>query len=195
MGIRLAVNEDIDALTSIMATSIKQLLSPYLTNEQINASQEFMGLDTTLISDNTYFVFAENDEILGCGGWSARSTLFGGDHTTDRNPGFLNPKTDAARIRAMYTHPDHKRRGIGRAILSVCETAAHHAGFRRTTLVATIAGQKLYQQAEYEIIRRFEQRTSTGVAVPLIEMGKTLNDKTLLTSNTNTPNVRKKAER
>jgi GNAT superfamily N-acetyltransferase len=90
----------------------------------VKASYEVMGLDTQLITDGTYFVVEDGDEIAGCGGWSRRATLFGGDHSAGRDAALLDPAHDAARVRAMYTHPDHTRKGVGRMVLDACEAAA-----------------------------------------------------------------------
>jgi GNAT superfamily N-acetyltransferase len=133
-----------------------------------------MGLDTQLIADATYFAIEEHGRIVGCGGWSRRATMFGGDHTTGRSDALLDPARDAARVRAMYTDPDHARRGIGRAILDACEGAARAEGFQRAELVATLAGEPLYRACGFAPIEAFEQMTQAGVAVPLILMGKAL---------------------
>jgi GNAT superfamily N-acetyltransferase len=101
----------------------------FLTPEQIAASRMIMGLDTQLIEDGTYYVATVGGELAGCGGWSRRNTLYGGDHSPGRDAALLDPARDAARIRAMYTHPAFARRGVGRLILAVCERAAVAAGF------------------------------------------------------------------
>jgi GNAT superfamily N-acetyltransferase len=111
-----------------------------------------MGLDTQLIDDRTYFVVESGGRIAGCGGWSRRAPPFGGDHSSNRDDRLLDPGTDPARVRAMYTHPDFARRGVGRMILSLCEAAAAAAGFRRVELVATLAGERLYGACGYEIL-------------------------------------------
>jgi GNAT superfamily N-acetyltransferase len=109
---------------------------------------------------------------VGSGGWSKRATPFGGDHSPGRDARLLDNKTEAARVRAMYTHPDFTRRGIGRLILSLCEGAAACEGFARVELVATMAGEPLYRACGYEPVEAFEQRTSNGVLVPLLRMSK-----------------------
>jgi GNAT superfamily N-acetyltransferase len=171
---RQAVRDDIAALTPLMRRAIKELLSPYLPAESVEASFEIMGLDTQLIDDGTYYAVLDGETIVGCGGWSRRATLFGGDHSAGRDAALLDPMTDAARVRAMYTHPDWTRRGIGRFILSLCETAAAQEGFRRSELVATLAGEPLYRACGYGVIERFESATSSGVHIPLLRMAKAL---------------------
>jgi GNAT superfamily N-acetyltransferase len=112
--------------------------------------------------------------LAGCGGWSRRATLYGGDHATSlREPRLLDPATEAARIRAMYTHPDFARRGIGRRVLSVCEDAARTAGFARVEMMATLAGEPLYRACGYAEIERTAADVD-GVEVPLVRMGKVL---------------------
>jgi GNAT superfamily N-acetyltransferase len=131
-------------------------------------------LDTQLVADRTYFAIEAGDRLAGCGGWSRRATLFGGDHSAGRDAAVLDPATDAARVRAMYTHPDFVRRGIGRMILDACETAAAAEGFRRCELAATLAGEPLYLACGYRQIERFDEPTPQGVEVPLVRMGKSL---------------------
>jgi GNAT superfamily N-acetyltransferase len=131
-----------------------------------------MGLDTQLIEDRTYFVIETEERIAGCGGWSRRATLFGGDHSAGRDAALLDPATDAARVRAMYTHPDFTRRGIGRLVLELCEAAAAREGFARVELAATMAGVPLYRACGYADIEAFDSDTPSGVKVPLIRMGK-----------------------
>lgn len=169
---RLATEADLDEMRALMHASIAELLKPFLPPDGVTASFEIMGLDTQLVADRTYFAVEEGGTIIGCGGWSRRATLFGGDHTAGRDAALLDPATDAARVRAMYTHPAHARRGVGRAILEACEAAARAEGFRRVELAATLAGEPLYRACGYEPIEHFTSRTSNGVEVPLIRMGK-----------------------
>ncbi|HEY1709039.1 MAG TPA: GNAT family N-acetyltransferase [Rhizomicrobium sp.] len=171
---RLAVPDDITVLKPLMDAAISELLKPYLSPEQVAASFSVMGLDTQLIADGTYFVLQEEDIIVGCGGWSRRATLFGGDHSAGREARLLDPAMDAARVRAMYTHPAYTRRGIGRAILALCEAAAAREGFKQVELAATMAGLPLYRACGYSDIEAFESDTPSGVKVPLVRMGKTI---------------------
>jgi len=170
---RLADARDLDAMRALMEVSIAQLQKPYLSAEQIASSRSIMGLDTQLIVDQTYFVVEFDGQLAGCGGWSRRATLYGGDATPGRSPALLDPKTDAARIRAMYTHPAFARKGVGRLILALCERAATAEGFRRAELVATLSGEALYAACGYLAIEHFCDARG-GVAVPLVRMAKAL---------------------
>jgi len=170
---RIATRDDIPALRSVMAASIAELQRDFLTEAQIASSRTFMGLDTQLIADATYFVVEAEGRVAGCGGWSRRATPYGGDHTPDRDPRLLDPATEAARVRAMYTHPDFARRGVGRLILTLCETAAAAEGFTRLEMMATLAGRELYARCRYEPIEAIEDARG-GEPVPLIRMGKRL---------------------
>jgi GNAT superfamily N-acetyltransferase len=158
-----------------MRASIEQLQGDFLSQEQIDASHDVMGLDTQLVTDRTYFIVEADGQAAGCGGWSRRATLYGGDHSHRlRDPAPLDPQADAARVRAMYTHPDFARRGAGRLILGLCEAAAAKEGFRRTELMGTLAGEPLYRACGYQEIERISSMTAAGIAVPLVRMGKDL---------------------
>jgi GNAT superfamily N-acetyltransferase len=115
-----------------MALAIAENQKAYLTPELVRESHRVMGLDTTLVEDGTYFVVSIDRQIAGCGGWSRRRTLYGGDHSAGRDADLLDPGSEAARVRAMYTHPDFVRRGVGRLILQNCEAAAKAEGFARS---------------------------------------------------------------
>ena len=158
-----------------MDRAIAQLQRAYLSDAEIAASRLSMGLDTQLIADGTYVVVEHEHRIVGCGGWSWRATLYGGDHSPAlRNAAPLDPATDAARIRAMYTDPDFVRRGIGRMVLAANEASAHAAGFARAELMATLAGEPLYLACGYEPIERVSKMSDGGVPVPGVRMGKAL---------------------
>lgn len=174
--IRIATSQDIPAIAVLMDRAIGQLQSPFLTPEQIEASRLSMGLDTQLIDDGTYIVVEDqNGQVVGCGGWSYRATLYGGDAgAVVRDAAKLDPAKDAARIRAMYTDPDFTRRGIGRMVLDANEAAARAAGFRRAELMATLAGEPLYGACGYTPIERVERMADRGAAVPGVRMGKEL---------------------
>jgi GNAT superfamily N-acetyltransferase len=172
---RLATAADIPAIRTLMARAINALQRDFLSAEEIAASRAVMGLDTQLIADGSYFLIESGGRLAGCGGWSRRATLYGGDHSADlRDPQLLDPAQDAARIRAMFTDPDFARRGVGRLILSLCESAARAAGFARAEMMATLAGEPLYRACGYGEIERVSAAPVGGVAVPLVRMGKPL---------------------
>ena len=170
---RLARRDDLGALKALMDAAISELQKPFLDQRQIESSRAIMGLDTLLIDDGTYFIVEADGQLAGCGGWSRRATLYGGDQTPGRSAALLDPINDAARIRAMYTHPQHARQGVGRLILSLCEEAASAEGFKRTELMATLSGEPLYRACGYEPIEAVSDDRG-GVAVPLLRMGKSL---------------------
>ena len=156
-----------------MDLAIGELQKEFLTEAEIASSRAIMGIDTQLIKDGTYFVVESNELAVGCGGWSRRRTLYGGDQSPGRDADLLDPKREPARVRAMYTHPTFTRRGIGRLILRLCEDAARLEGFTRVELMATLAGEPLYRACGYDEIGRTND-ASGGVPVPILRMGKNL---------------------
>jgi GNAT superfamily N-acetyltransferase len=170
---RLARPDDLDALRDLMNAAISELQKPFLDDRQIASSRTIMGLDTQLIEDSTYFVVESDGRLAGCGGWSRRATLYGGDQSPGRSAALLDPTRDAARVRAMYTHPNHIRKGVGRLILGQCEAAARSEGFGRVELMATMAGEPLYRACGYEPVEQLEDARG-GAAVPLLRMRKVL---------------------
>ncbi len=168
---RLATAADLDALRLLMHAAISELQKPFLDTNQIESSRTIMGLDTQLIEDGTYFVIELDGKIVGCGGWSRRATLYGGDQTPGRDSGLLNPAVDPAKVRAMYTHPEYARRGIGRLILSLCEDAARQAGFNKVELMATMSGEPLYRAYGFLPIESILDDRG-GAPVPLLRMQK-----------------------
>lgn len=172
---RLATLEDLDALREVMRRSIEKLQDQFLAPDQVRASHKVMGLDTQLVKDGTYFVVEVDGEVAGCGGWSWRSTLYGGDSSlVSREPRPLDPATEPARIRAMYTDPRFVRQGIGRLVLQLCENAAADAGFRSATMMATMAGVPLYEACGYAEVEPVHNAEIDGVTVPLVRMEKRL---------------------
>lgn len=158
-----------------MTRAIEQLQGAFMTPEQIAASHHVMGLDSQLIRDGTSFVVESGRNIAGCGGWSFRATLFGGDDSmVAREPARLDPARDAAKVRAMYTDPDFVRRGVGTLILQVCEQAARDAGCSRVELMGTAAGIPLYERQGYQASAPIELARIDGVEVPLLRMEKPL---------------------
>jgi GNAT superfamily N-acetyltransferase len=168
---RLATIDDIPLLQPLVESSIDVNQRGFLNDDQIRSSHAIMGVDRQLIDDCTYFVVEHEGRIVGCGGWSRRATLYGGDHSAGRDSALLDPAVDAAKVRAMYTHPDFTRRGIGRLILSVCERAAAEEGFTSLQLAATLSGRPLYEAYGFEAVGRGEDSTG-GASVPIVHMRK-----------------------
>jgi GNAT superfamily N-acetyltransferase len=170
---RLASHADLPRLRPLIDAAIGELQRGFLDPAQIAASRSIMGLDTQLIDDGTYFVVEAGGELAGCGGWSRRATLYGGDHSGGRDPALLDPAREPAKVRAMYTHPGFTRRGVGRLILDRCEAAAAAEGFSTLELMGTLAGRPLYEAAGFTVVEHVTE-TAGGVGVPLVRMRKRL---------------------
>jgi GNAT superfamily N-acetyltransferase len=185
---RLASEADLNTLHALMERAIGELQKGFLDERQIAASHAVMGLDTQLVADRTYFIVEADGRLAGCGGWSRRATLYGGDHSTAlREPAPLDPAKDAARVRAMYTDPAFARRGVGRLILELCEGAAAAEGFSRVELMATLSGEPLYLACGYRQIERTAAAPVDGVEVPLVRMGKSLTSRPASLPGSRTP--------
>ena len=165
---------DVVALEALIALSTRALQAAYYSPALIEgALGSVFAVDRQLIADGTYFVVSDGDAIVGCGGWSKRRTLYGGD--TGRAAGtdtLLDPNRDAARIRAFFVHPQWARRSIGRQLLRACEEAAAAARFARFELVATLAGEPLYAAAGYRADERFDIALANGLTLPAVRMSK-----------------------
>jgi GNAT superfamily N-acetyltransferase len=156
-----------------MDVAITENQKPFIDDSQLASSRAIMGLDAQLIDDGTYFIVEVNGVLAGCGGWSCRATLYGGDQTPGRAADLLDPLKDAARIRAMYTHPDHTREGIGHLIISLCKGAAKTEGFTKMELVATLSGELFYRARGFESHEKIIDDRG-GLGVPLLRMRKQL---------------------
>jgi GNAT superfamily N-acetyltransferase len=170
---RPAREADLPALRALMDLAIGELQQGFLSEEQIAASRLIMGLDTQLVEDGTYFVVEADGQLAGCGGWSRRATLYGGNQTPGRDAALLDPRTDPARVRAMYTHPAFARRGVGRLVLQLSEQAAAEEGFTQLELMATLAGAPLYSSYGFEPVEQLTDDRG-GVPVPLVRMRKAI---------------------
>ena len=158
-----------------MAESARTLATSDYSTEQIEAALEgAWGVDTQLILDGTYFVAEAVREIVGCGGWSFRRTLFGGDDHIDREPARLDPMIDPARIRAFFVRAVWSRRGVGRALLERCEAEAWRHGFRSATLVATLPGERFYRALGYARGEPLDHRLPRGLTIRFVSMSKAL---------------------
>ena len=172
---RPATPADQPVLERLIAVSARELSRGDYSDEQIDAALgSAFGVDTQLVRDGTYYVVESEGEIVACGGWSFRGTLFGTDSHAGRSTAILDPAHDAARIRAFFIRPDWARRGIGKALLEHCESAARARGFRRTELVATLPGHRLYKAAGYLGEERRTYPLRDGVTIDFIPMTKTL---------------------
>src|SRR5215207_1080488 len=128
---RLATEQDIPSLSQLIPASVRALSVGYYTDRQIERAIGYVfGVDSQLIADGTYYVAVADDQIVGCGGWSKRQTLYGSDQMKGEADPLLDPTRDAARIRAFFVLSEWSRRGIGRCIIEKCEAAAQREGFR-----------------------------------------------------------------
>src|SRR5437868_7034405 len=173
-ALRLATPDDIPTLRVLIDQSVRGLQARDYTPRQLElALQTVYGVDTQLIADGTYFVVEDtNGATVACGGWSKRKTLFGGDNWTAREDSLLDPRHDAAKIRAFFVHPDYARRGIGTIILDACEHAASSAGFRRLEMGATLTGVAFYKAKGYAEIENVAVPLPGGESLPIVRMGK-----------------------
>jgi predicted N-acetyltransferase YhbS len=172
---RLATSSDIEALRELIPISVRALSADVYTLAQIESALAYIfGVDTQLIEDGTYFIAEAEGQIVGCGGWSQRKTLYGGDQSKHEEDPLLDPNVDAARIRAFYVHPDWARRRIGSNIIRACEGAAMQAGFSRMELVATLPGERLYAAMGYSVSEKIDISNPDGEVLPCARMGKTL---------------------
>jgi len=193
--LRLAAEDDIPALHALIEASVRGLCtgSPttglrrwgdsqagnYTPAQIEGALGTALGVDTQLIADRTYFIAEALDpnadarkRFAGCGGWSKRRTLFGADHGPGREPALLDPATDAAKVRAIFVHPDFARRGLGSLILATVEDAARAAGFSRFEMGSTLTGLPLYRLRGYVEIERIEVPLKNGERLPVVRMVK-----------------------
>ena len=171
--LRQAVSTDIPALRVLIDASVLGLQAADYTPAQIEgALQTVYGVDSQLIADGTYFVVEAEAVIVGCGGWSKHKTLFGGDRWTGREDALLDPRQDAAKIRAFFVHPDWVRRGIGSMILEACEKAASAAGFTRFEMGATLTGVPLYRAKGYVALENLDVPLKNGESLVVVRMEK-----------------------
>jgi len=171
--IRQATLADVPAIRPLIATSARILGAGDYTGEQIEAALlGVWGVDTEIIRDGTYFVGEVDNELVLCGGWSRRATLFGGDAYDQRESRLLDPRTEAARIRAFFVHPNWARRGLGSRLLSLCESEAQAAGFVVAELVATLPGQRLYARRGYVATGRRSDALPGGLDIESVPMRK-----------------------
>ncbi len=174
-SIRLASAADIPDLELLIPLSVGALqAADYSPAQMAAAIGPVFGVDRQLIADGTYFVVEMDGAVVGCGGWSRRRAVFGGDRGRRGEDELLDPARDPARIRAFFVHPARARRGIGRSLLAACEAAIIAAGFREAIMVATLAGEPLYAAAGYAAMERYETPLAGGLTLPVVRMAKRL---------------------
>lgn len=172
-SLRLASMDDVPALEELIPLSVRSLQAQHYSPVQMEAALgPVFGVDRQLIADGTYFVVTDEGRIVGCGGWSKRKAVFGGDRARAGQDELIDPACEAARIRAFFVHPDFARRGIARTILSACEEAIVKAGFQSAELVGTLTGEPLYAAFGYEVMERYELPLSGGLKLPGVRMRK-----------------------
>lgn len=160
-------------MEALIPVSVWALQAGYYSSAQMEAALgTVFGVDRQLIRDGTCFVVEDEARIVGCGGWSNRRSLYGGDHDRTEADPELDPRHDAARIRAFFVHPKWARRGIGRSIMVACEQAIVAAGFRTVDIVATLPGEPLYARFGYVEVERYEIAMKGNLRLPVVRMNK-----------------------
>ncbi|MDJ0636941.1 MAG: GNAT family N-acetyltransferase [Xenococcaceae cyanobacterium MO_188.B29] len=173
MHTRLAQLSDVSAIEALIPLSVRGLQANYYTPEQMDgALGTVFAVDSQLIRDKTYFVTDHDGEIVGCGGWSRRQTLFGGNNAKVAEDTLLDPETDPARVRAFFIHPDFARRGIGSLIMRLCEEAIIESRFKHIRIVATLAGEPFYARFGYMVTHRYDIPLNNGKTLPVVDMEK-----------------------
>ncbi len=174
-ALRLATLEDVPTLEVLIPLSVDGLQAAFYSAEQREAAAGVIfGVDRQLIRDGTYFVVEAESGIIGCGGWSRRKAVFGGDRERAGESASIDPRTEPARIRAFFVHPAWARRGVASVILRECEAAMQAAGFARATMVATLAGEPFYVRRGYRVDERYEIPLRAGLTLPVIRMSRPL---------------------
>ena len=172
--LRLATSDDVPALETLIAESVRGLGQPDYSAGQVEAALgNVWAVDRHLIQDGTFWIAEASGEIIGCGGWSRRRAIVGsGERVSEAD--ILSPANDAARIRAFFVHPGWARRGIGTALLKKCEDEARAAGFRSVELLATLPGRRLYASRGYTAGEPYEFPLGQDQTHTVIPMSKRL---------------------
>ena len=173
--LRVATADDAAAIRELVDASVRGLQAGDYSAAEIDASlRTVFTIDSRLIADGTYFVaVTEDGSLAGCGGWSKRKTLYGGDHQVERvEPELLDPAVDAAKVRAIFVHPRFARMGLGTVILKAAEEAAIEAGFRRFEMGSTLTGVALYALKGYREVDRVMVPVGDGEEIEVVRMVK-----------------------
>ncbi|MFF5380319.1 GNAT family N-acetyltransferase [Pedobacter suwonensis] len=175
MTIRIATFQDIPELKKLLDDSVRSLSKDYYTTSQIDSALKYIfGIDSQLIDDGSYYVVELDGTIAGCGGWSRRKTLYGGDQHKELYDTLLDPTREPARIRAFFVHPDYARRGIGRKIIELCENEAKKHGFSSLALGAALPGVPLYKAMGFKEMEQIVEPLSDGEKLELVSMIKNI---------------------
>ena len=168
---RIALASDVEAISELMRASVLDLFPLFYDEPQTaSAAVHIAHIDLKLIEDGTYFVHEADGEIVACGGWSRRAKLYAGPEGSDDDDRLLDPRSEPARVRAMFVRSDWTRRGLGRAILESAERAAAAEGFSRFVLGATLPGEPLYRAFGFRETERFPLTMPDGVSVTCVMM-------------------------
>ncbi len=172
---RVATERDIPAIAELIPLSVRELQAPHYSAAQREAAiGPVFGVDRQLVLDRTYLVVEHGGAVIGCGGWSRRASLFGGDAGRAAEDPLLDPRVDPARVRAFFVHPAWARRGVGRSLMRACEGAMAAAGFRAAVIVSTLAGEPLYASFGYRVCARSEIGLPGGLRLPVVRMERDL---------------------
>jgi GNAT superfamily N-acetyltransferase len=175
VAIRLATRDDIPALDALIEQSARELSRGYYTDTETESAIRYVfGVDSTLVDDGTYFVASLDGVLAGCGGWSRRNAMYGGDQRPVGSSSFLDPATEPARIRAFFVAPSAARRGVGRRLLDACTDAADRAGFRSLTLMATLPGVPFYGALGFQKAEDVVDVLPDGVPLRFVRMTKVI---------------------
>ena len=173
VAIRLATAADVPTLQDLIPASARGLSRGYYSDAQIEAAIRYVfGVDSQLIADHTYYVAVNDQTIVGCGGWSWRRTLYGGDQRPIGGGALLDPARDAARIRAFFVAGSHARQGIGGRILATCEEAASKNGFSRVELMSTLPGVPFYRTCGFDEIEHIVDTLPDGTKIEFVRMAR-----------------------
>jgi GNAT superfamily N-acetyltransferase len=172
-AVRLATPADVPELERLIPRSVRGLSRGYYDDAQIESAIRYVfGPDSQLIADRTYFVVTAGGAIVGCGGWSKRRTLYGGDQMKSGADPLVDPAREPARIRAFFVDPEWSRRGVGSKLMNACVDAARAAGFKTLELAATLPGVPLYRAFGFRELERVKAPTPDGVGLPIVRMGR-----------------------
>jgi GNAT superfamily N-acetyltransferase len=166
LDVRLSTLEEVPILNDLIVESARQLSKGFYTDQEAESAIRYVfGVDTALVKDGSYFTATLDGKLAGCGGWSRRRTLYGGDQRPVGGDEFLDPAKDPARIRAFFIAPTAARQGVGRAIFEACKQAAIARGFTSLELMATLPGVPFYQVLGFEKVEDVSDTLPDGVAI------------------------------